>query len=199
MDRAQTGQGQLVDVAVHDALAVTVEMAFPYWTYQRSLVHRQTCRHAQPTPTQPALVQCGDGKYLYLTLILNDDKAWAGLVAWLKSHDLALNLDDDSYADHQFRQNQSAHIQGIFEAFVQLYPAADLFRQGQEYGLPIGVVSAPEDLFDDPHLRARNFFQSVLAEGYGELQYPGPPYRFNNLRWQIRGGPPMWEKGDNID
>ena len=39
---------------MHDCLSVRAELANPYWFYPRVLVHRQTCRHAQPTSTQPA-------------------------------------------------------------------------------------------------------------------------------------------------
>ena len=57
VERQQTGQGQLVDVGMHDCLAVNAELANPYWFYPRVVVHRQTCRHAQPTPTQPAIFE----------------------------------------------------------------------------------------------------------------------------------------------
>ena len=68
---------------MHESLAVTVELANPYWFYPRVLVQRQTCRHAQPSPTQPALFQCLDGRYVYFALILADQKPWKALVAWL--------------------------------------------------------------------------------------------------------------------
>ena len=51
IERQRTGQGQLVDVSMHECLAVSVELANPYWFYPRVIVHRQTCRHAQPSPT----------------------------------------------------------------------------------------------------------------------------------------------------
>ena len=62
IERERTGQGQLVDVSMHDCLAVSAELANPYWFYPRAIVHRQTCRHAQPTPTQPAIFQCADDR-----------------------------------------------------------------------------------------------------------------------------------------
>ena len=51
IERQESGEGQLVDVGMHDCLAVNAELANPYWFYPKALVHRQTCRHAQPTPT----------------------------------------------------------------------------------------------------------------------------------------------------
>jgi len=40
----------------------TVELANPYWFYPKALVHRQTCRHAQPTPTAPASRSAGSSR-----------------------------------------------------------------------------------------------------------------------------------------
>ena len=189
VDRESSGRGQLVDVALHDSLAVTIEMAFPYWHYQEAAVQRQTCRHAQPTMTQPALFSTLDGKYIYLVLIINEPKAWKALVDWLAAHDLVVDLRDPRFDDPQVRQAEFQYIQGIVEAFMALNPSDVLFREGQNIGLPIGVVNAPDDLFDDPHLTERHFFQDVQSN-LGMLTLPGPPYRFSSFRWQIQGGPP---------
>jgi crotonobetainyl-CoA:carnitine CoA-transferase CaiB-like acyl-CoA transferase len=191
IEREASGLGQLVDVAIHDALAVTIEMAFPYWHYQRSLVQRQTCRHAQPSLTQPALFKCADEKYLYMVLIINENKAWQSLVTWLSSHGLALDLEDERFADPVVRQREFQHIQGIVEAFMSLNRAEDMFREGQARGLPVGIVNAPEDLYEDRHLREREFFQEVQTEQFGVVKYPGPPYRFSSWGWRVQSGPPL--------
>jgi benzylsuccinate CoA-transferase BbsE subunit len=43
------------------------------------------------------------------------------------------------------------------------------------------VLNAPEDLFEDEHLVAREFFQPVDEPGYGTVRMPGAPYRFSTL------------------
>ena len=63
---------------MHDALAVSGELANPFWFYPRVKVIRQTARHAQPSPTQPALFRSADDRYLYFALILADQKPWTG-------------------------------------------------------------------------------------------------------------------------
>lgn len=190
IEREASGQGQLVDVARHDALAVTIEMAFPYWHYQQAPVRRQTCRHAQPTLTQPALFKALDEKYVYLVLIINEPKAWKSMVDWLAAHGLAADLQEPRFDDPQIRQAEFQHIQGIVDAFMAVTPSDVLFREGQQIGLPIGVVNAPEDLFTDPHLVERSFFQDVDSSSLGPLRLPGPPYRFSSYEWRIQGGPP---------
>ena len=180
INRQRTGEGDLVDVAVHDAAAVTCELANPYWFYPQALVKRQTGRHAQPEPTQPATFQCADG-WIYFALILADEKPWQVLVEWLDSHDLALDLTDPAYLELAHRQEHFHHIQDALEVFFLLQPAETAYHEGQRRGLPIGIVNAPEDVLRDEHMNARGFFVEVDHPGHGPAWHPGVPYRFSAL------------------
>lgn len=179
LDRQQSGRGQIVDVAMHEACAVTVELANPYWFYPKAIVKRQTCRHAQPVPTQPALFECGDGRYVYFVLVVSEDKPWSSLVDWMDSKGLAVDLKDPEYGDFAHRQANFPHVQDLVECLFLLMDADTAFHEGQARGLPIGVVNAPEDLFADEHLEARGFFIDVDHDTLGTFKYPGPPYRFS--------------------
>jgi len=181
LQRQQTGAGGLIDVSLQEAAAVTVELANPYWFYPRALVQRQTCRHAQPVPTQSAIFECADGRWVYFALILGDSKPWNALVQWMDSHDLAIDLKDPAYGDLVYRQQNFAHIQDLVEVFFLVQESSVVYHEGQQRGLPIGVLNAPEDLFEDEHLMAREFFQPVDEPGYGTVRMPGAPYRFSTL------------------
>ena len=178
IDRQRTGRGQLVDVAMHECCAVSVEMAFPYWAYQQAKVFRQTCRHAQPSMTQPSLFPCADGRYLYYVLIIAEAKPWNALVEWLESYQMAADLADPVYQDLRYRQDNFFHIQNIVECFFLTIGAEEAFKGGQARELPIGVVYAPEDLLVNEHFSARNYFVEV-EEDIGSVVYPGVPYRFS--------------------
>lgn len=180
LERQRTGRGQIVDLSVQASLAVTVELANPYWHYPRALVQRQTCRHAQPVMTQPTLFQCADG-YLYFALILAETKPWQVLVDWLSSHDLACGLDDAAFLDPAYRQTNFDRIQQVVEAFFLMNNAEQMYREGQQRGLPVGPLNAPEDLFHDRHLRARGFFVPVDHPGTGPVEHPGAAYRFSSF------------------
>lgn len=174
LDRQRTDRGQIVDVAMHDACAVNIELANPYWFYPRANVQRQTCRHAQPIPTQPALFCCRDGRYVYYTLILSEQRAWDSLVGWMDEFGMAANLTEAAYSSVLHRQQNMQEIQTMVECFFLVQDAETAFHEGQARGLPIGVLNAPEDLFHDEHLIARNFF-TPLEQAGRSVPYPGPP------------------------
>jgi crotonobetainyl-CoA:carnitine CoA-transferase CaiB-like acyl-CoA transferase len=190
LHRRTSKRGQLVDVSMHDSCAVTVEMAFAYWVYAKSAVHRQTCRHAQPEPSQPTLFECADGRYIYFVLVLAQAKPWKQLVTWLDSHGYAADLKDQVYSNVQYRQDNFHHVQGICEAFFLTHNADDMFREGQIHQLPVGVLYRPQDLLHDPHLRERGFFEEVDEESGEKVIYPGPPSRFSALKPRRRRGAP---------
>ena len=181
LERQRSGLGQLVDVSMHDALAVSGELANPFWFYPRVKVIRQTARHAQPSPTQPALFVSSDDRYLYFALILADQKPWTALVEWMDSAGLAADLIDPEYSDLAHRQRNFSHVQEMVEVFFMLHDADYLYHEGQRRGLPIGVTNAPEDLFVDEHLAAREFFVPVEQPNGGTALQPGSPYRFSTF------------------
>lgn len=180
-ERDNSGRGGLIDVSIQEAAGVTVELANPYWFYPRGLVQRQTCRHAQPVPTQPAIFQCGDERWVYFALILADDKPWRALLEWMDSEELAADLMDDKYRDLAYRQTNFHHVQGIVEVFFLLHDSEYVYREGQRRGLPIGVLNAPEDLYHDEHLLARGYFADVDQPGYGTMPKPTVAYRFSAI------------------
>ncbi|MFT3851341.1 MAG: CaiB/BaiF CoA-transferase family protein [Ilumatobacteraceae bacterium] len=179
IERERTGRGQLIDISMHEALAVTVERANLYWFYQQLLVQRQTCRHAVPTPSQPALFACVDDRFVYFAFVIAEQKPWRTVVEWLATKEMVLDLDQPEYDDPEYRQAHFAHIQNIIECFFLLDTAENLYREGQERGLPIGILNAPEDVLVDHHLAARKFFETVDDDIYGSYSVPGPPFRFS--------------------
>ena len=181
IERENTGRGQVIDLSVHDSVAVSPELANPYWFYPRAIVQRQTCRHAQPTPTQPALFQTLDGRWVYFALILADVKPWQALVAWMDSLGIGADLVDPAYDDFAYRQANFPHIQQMIEALFLIQEADTVYHEGQARGLPIAVINSPDDVLADEHLLARQFFETVEhpTAGVAPARYPGPPIRFS--------------------
>ena len=61
-----------------------------------------------------------------------------------------------------FVKRNFGHIQEIIETFFLLQTADEAYHEGQARGLAVGPINSPDDLLDDEHLRARDFF--VLVE-----------------------------------
>jgi crotonobetainyl-CoA:carnitine CoA-transferase CaiB-like acyl-CoA transferase len=176
IDRDKTGRGQRLDVPMHECLAVNTELAVPYWIYPRVVVRRQTCRHAQPSPTAPALFPTADGRFVYIVLVLADKKPWDLVVSWLAEAGMAVDLQDDRFSDPQYRQDNFSYIQNILECFFLVKNADEAYHEGQARGLPIGVLRSPEELYEDEHLASRDFFEEI-DDGTGTHPHARSPIR----------------------
>src|SRR6476659_1211461 len=63
-DRMTSGEGQYIDVSIHDACAIGTEAAVPQWMYYGSTMYRQTGMHANPKRQPPLQLPTADGKYM---------------------------------------------------------------------------------------------------------------------------------------
>jgi crotonobetainyl-CoA:carnitine CoA-transferase CaiB-like acyl-CoA transferase len=199
--RGVSGEGQLVDVSMHAAANVTTEMASYNYLVQGTTVQRQTGRHAMETLTMPSQVRCADGRYVNTGVPPRQPKEFAGLLRWLRELGIADELPEAVFlelgAQKEFidlsRIGQDDEVTAIFgagrEALVfaaSRLSAYDFFVGCQRAGLPVGVIYAPEEAFEDPHFVARGFQTSVAhPELDRTIRYPGAPYRFEKTPWRI--------------
>ena len=178
-ERYDSGRGQIIDLAVHDSVALSLEMANIWWFYPRAIVQRQTCAAASPLMQQAQLFSTRDGRFVLTTLVIADIKTWKSLVGWMDTLGIAVDLTDPAYEDLIHRQDNFGHIQDILETLFLIQDADDIYREGQSRGLPMAVLNTPDDVLNDEHLLARGFFQPVDHAELGSVLYPGPPARFS--------------------
>jgi len=213
--RGVSGEGQLVDVSMHAAANVTTEMASYNYLVQGTTVQRQTGRHALETLTMPSQVRCADGRYVNTGVPPRQPKEYAGLLRWL--HELGIA---DAFPEAVFLElgakrdfidlskiGQDDEITAIFGAgrealnfAASRLSAYEFFLGCQRAGMPVGVIYAPEEAYEDPHFVARGFQTPVEHPELGRsVRYPGAPYRFEKTPWRIaRRAPQLDEHGDEV-
>jgi benzylsuccinate CoA-transferase BbsF subunit/naphthyl-2-methylsuccinate CoA transferase subunit len=59
----------------------------------------------------------------------------------------------------------------------------------QAEGVPAGPVESYRDAYNDPHLRARGFFERATQEDSGTHLYPGMPWKMSKTPLHIWRGP----------
>src|SRR5207247_4179366 len=91
--RWRTGKGQYLSCAVHEAVAKSTEVDLMTWVMRRSLVQRQTCRHAREGVTpHPSIVHTKDGRWVMANLGTRPGET-AALVALLEKYGMDAGLD----------------------------------------------------------------------------------------------------------
>ncbi len=192
--RTVTGQGQYIDVSIHEACALTTESAVANYIYRGETLLRQTARHHAPTPTAPTQFLAKDG--VYVTALIAGGLNPANikkLAAFMDHYGMADDLLDAKYQDQAYVTANAAHvIDDVLAGFIASQPANDLAREAQNRGFTWAAVRAPEDLVTDPHLHDRGFWKTVAhPELNRDVIYPGEAALYNGSPWSISRRAPL--------
>ena len=202
--RLKTGRGQQLATSVHDAVSKNTETDLPDWVYCRLPHYRQTCRHSLPSasPTmqgvatesalRPGLSRTKDGRWVlaYRTYLLGGVASFDATVRVLRKFGAQEDLDDEKYRDEAYVLKPSTNFQiaTLVERLVgrHLY-ARDLWKDGQDEGLPWSPVRRPEENVGEEHWAQRETFFEVA---YPEL---GKTFTQVGAKWVAPGLP--WRTG----
>ena len=191
--RDVSGKGQFVDVSVHAAVNVTTEAGSYEWLIAGDTVQRQTCRHAAVHRSTSSLAIATDGKTVHTGVPPRAQREFEALVGWLTDLGLADAYPELFFLEMGVRRGGvhlselagNPEVQAIFGAgreglrfIAERLDAQQFFLQGQQRGLSVGILNAPEDVMADPHFAARGFPVQVAHPELGRsLVYPGLPFR----------------------
>jgi crotonobetainyl-CoA:carnitine CoA-transferase CaiB-like acyl-CoA transferase len=172
--RALTGEGDLIDLSIHEAVSTCTEVAMPTWIYNQALVHRQTGRHAAESHSRPWLRRTKDGRYVKAFLF------WGGrerrvIAEMMTEAGIEHDLDSDSYRELAKRSpsEAGAHFSAMIDKMCAAMTAEEIFHRAQAKGLLWASVRYPEENLDDPHFQARGTFQEIEHPELGRtLKYP---------------------------
>jgi benzylsuccinate CoA-transferase BbsE subunit len=192
--RSVSGEGQYIDVSIHDACALTTEAAIANYVYRGEVLRRQTGRHHAAGRTPRTQFRAKDGNYVCALLggRLNP-RFVRELAELLDGYGMAGDLKDPKYQGQAVITENTAHIvDDLVAGFIASVPAEEAYHAAQERGFTWGAVRAPEELLDDPHLHDRSFWKQVEHPELGRsFTYPGEAAIYNDTPWRISRRAPL--------
>ena len=197
-----TGEGQHIDVSVHEACSLTTEGAIGIYLSTGDVVRRHTGRHASPDQSPGIQFATKDGGWINTTRSgSNLTPARLRLLAeWMDSQGLAQDLLDEKYQDPALLEESGQHFSEVLQEFFASMPLVEAYEGGQERDYPWGAVRTMDEIVGDPHLEDRDFFVPVEHPELGqEFTYPGPAAIYNGSPWRIyRRAPLIGEHNDEV-
>lgn len=207
--RNWSGVGQYMSTNVHEAVSKNTETDTPDWLFLRQTHMRLTCRHSMTSASSPSLAITKDGRYLlpYKTYLKGSvtasGSAWDRTVNVLEKYGIESDLASDKYADPTVRGTQDAidKLSYQVEKLIGLTKFSDdIWRDGQDNGLPWAPVRKPEENVDDEHWRMReaivDIFQPKLGRTVPQL---GAKWYSPDVAW-VHGepAPPLGHHNDEV-
>ena len=197
-----TGEGQYIDVSVHEACSLATEGAIAIYLSTGEVVRRHTGRHASADMSPGIQHATNDGGYINTTRSgSNLTPARVKILAtWMAEYGRAQDLLEEKYQDPAVVEESGQHFADVLKNFFANMPLVEAYEGGQELNFPWGAGRTMGEIVGDPHLEDREFFVSVEHPELGrEFTYPGPAAIYNASPWRIsRRAPLIGEHNDEI-
>ncbi|KQP37611.1 CoA transferase [Pseudorhodoferax sp. Leaf274] len=166
-----TGRGMHLNLSQVEAM---LPMAAPFVLEQSvhgAVAARQGNRH--PLHAPHGCWRCA-GPDDWLVVSVRDDGQWQALCGALGRPDLAA---DAGLAHAPGRREAQERLDAAIAAWTATRSADMAMQQLQQAGVSAGVVRSIPHLMDDPHLRARGFWQQLERTHVGRYLSGSAPYR----------------------
>ena len=158
IQRQKTGSGQVVDVALYEAIFNMLEGIVP--EYDGAGVVREpsgtTITGIVPTNTY----LCSDGKHVVIGG--NGDSIFKRLMKEAGREDMA---DDPELEHNPGRVIHQERIDQALADWCQQHTSADIIAKLESARVPVGPIYSVEDMMTDPHYIARGMFEEVDVNG----------------------------------
>ncbi|SON59591.1 Acetyl-CoA:oxalate CoA-transferase [Mycobacterium simulans] len=178
--RERTGEGQEVEVGMFEAVASFM------------LVEHANGAMFEP-PLGPAVYprtvapnrrpyRTSDG---HIAALIYNDRHWAAFIdavqpAWAC----------ERYATLEARAREIDTVYALLAETISQRSTEEWLKLFRELEIPASALSSPAALFDDPHLNAVGFFETVQTSD-GPVRFPGVPTWFSRTPGRVAGPAPQ--------
>jgi formyl-CoA transferase len=164
--RHATGQGQVIDVALYEAVFNCMESLLPEFSAFGAV--RGAAGSALPgiAPTNAYL--CQDGAYALIAG--NGDSIFKRLMALIGRPDMA---DAPTLADNTGRVARVQELDAAIGAWTAQRPVQVVLDALEQASVPAGKIYSVADIATDPHYAARGMLQQVQMDDGSSLVVPG--------------------------
>ncbi len=188
------GSGQVVDVAIYEAVFNMMEAVLPEYDRLGLVRQREGAKLTGIVPTNTYL--CADGQYIIIGG--NGDSIFKRVMRAAGRADMA---DDPRFATNADRVKHEAEVDAAISAWTATLSAAEVAARMEEAVVPVGRLYDAKDIVQDPHYQARGMFEEVEVGGRplkipamapklkgtpGRTDWPGPELGSHNR--EVFGG-----------
>jgi formyl-CoA transferase len=160
------GQGQVVDVALYEAVFAMMESLVPEFDAQAFV--RERTGNVMPGITPSNTYATRDGKYLIIGA--NGDAIFQRLMHVIGRADLAT---DPTLANNAGRDQRAEELYAVIGAWVARYTEEEVLEQMTKADVPASRIFSVADMFRDPQYLAREMLVQARRPDGRELTVPG--------------------------
>ncbi|MCY4078407.1 MAG: CoA transferase [Acidobacteria bacterium] len=181
--RHRTGRGQLVDVAMLDAVAALLTYQAGIYFATGTAPPRLGNRH--PTITPYETLEAADGD---LVVAAGNDQLWRTFCGVIGLDALA---DDPRFRTNRDRVAARAELHAILVERLRTRPAAEWLAELKAAGVPCGAVRDLAEVYSDPQIIERAMVVASQHPVAGAIRQLGVPVKLGETPGAVRTPPPV--------
>ena len=190
-ERARSGEGQEIDVALYESVFAMMESLIP--EYDAFGYVREPAGSALPGITPSNSYPCNDGSYVLIAG--NGDSIYKRLMSLIGRDDLG---NDPRLAQNDGRSQHAELIDGAIAEWTAQRGRDEVIEALKGARVPAGYPYTAADIVQDPHYLARQMIEQVQTS-VGPLKVPGVLPKLSRTPGRIgTGGPQLGEHNDDI-
>jgi formyl-CoA transferase len=179
----QGGKGQVIDVALYEAVFNCMESLLP--EYDAHGYVRERSGSALPGIAPSNLYPCKDAAYVLIAG--NADSLYRRLMTAIGREDLR---DDPALARNDGRAAQMERIDVAIGEWTKERSQEEILNIMEKAEVPAGRIYSAADIASDPHYAARGMIQSIVAGDGEPLKVPGIVPKLSATPGAIRAAAP---------
>jgi formyl-CoA transferase len=196
LQRGRTGTGQLVEVAMQEAVLNLTRVKFTGTLATGKPLGRTGNKSA--TGGYSDLIRCaGDGSNngVYLIIPPDNPEMFAAVTEVIERPDL---LTDDRFNKPPARARNAAALTEVIEGWTRQRAKHEVMQAFAGKGIPCGAVLDTAEVLADPHLRERGTVFDLEHPTRGKYSMIGCPVRLSDSPIETSAAPLMGEHTEHV-
>ncbi|WP_181346846.1 CaiB/BaiF CoA-transferase family protein [Thalassobacillus sp. CUG 92003] len=191
-DTKGTGKGQVVDVALYEAVFSLLEGALPEFDKMGAI--RERTGSSLPGIAPSNTYQCKDGKYIVIGG--NGDAIFKRLAEAIGRPDLG---EDERFQSNSGRAAHADYLDEAIESWTKTVDFETALNVLDEAKVPAGPIYSIEDIVRDPHYLSREMIQQFQLNEEESLRIPGIVPKMSETPGETKWlGPELGEHTDEV-
>jgi crotonobetainyl-CoA:carnitine CoA-transferase CaiB-like acyl-CoA transferase len=169
--RSQTGRGQYLDISMYDTIISLAERSVTAYSLTGHILERG--REPYMAPWGP--FECQDG---WVALIVATERDWAKFCEAIERPDLVGH--DGTTSGPERAKNMSGWLGDVIKDWFRQQTKAGVTEKLLTVGLPIGPVQNAQEIFECPHVQARQLLIELPDPILGPIKLVGPAIKMSD-------------------
>ena len=190
--RRRTGRGQYIDVSQYETTChFLAPLLLDYAANNRVAMRAgNRCLYAAPH----GVYRCrGDDRWCAISVF--NEMEWQAFCRVLGSPTWA---GDEKFASLRERKENQDELNRLVEQWTINFTPEEVMALMQQAGVPAGVVKTNKEIFEDPQLTHRDYFQRVEHPEIGQCYQQAWPISLSKSQPEIRPAPCLGEHNEYV-